>query len=313
MDKIKQVVLWGHKLHSHTHSYIHNAFYIAFQHLGYKTLWLNSSDNISSINFSNSLFITEGTVEKNMPILLDCFYILHNCNLDLYSNKLPKSHFIILQVYTHDVIHKHNATLIDKSTLAYYKNNCLFLPWATDLLPNEINENIEKVKMQMFNTQNNIAFVGTITSAWTIVRQYCNINNIPFSNFNSFFKNKIDVKDNVSLIQNSLLAPSFQDEWQCTHGYIPCRIFKNISYGKMGITNNVTVQELYNNKLIYDNDIYNALTKGLEFEKMSTEYKIQTLLPLMELTRDKHTYLNRINTIFQFFNEWYTKNNVDIN
>lgn len=23
---IKQVVIWGHKLHTHTHSYIHNAF-----------------------------------------------------------------------------------------------------------------------------------------------------------------------------------------------------------------------------------------------------------------------------------------------
>jgi Lrp/AsnC family transcriptional regulator for asnA, asnC and gidA len=35
MDTIKKVVIWGHKLHSHTHSYIHNGFYIAFKHLGY--------------------------------------------------------------------------------------------------------------------------------------------------------------------------------------------------------------------------------------------------------------------------------------
>jgi hypothetical protein len=309
MDKIKQVVLWGHKLHSHTHSYIHNAFYIAFQHLGYKTLWLDKSDNIFDINFSNSLFITEGSVEKNIPILEDCFYILHNCNIELYSTKIPKSHFIILQVYTHDVIHKHKATLIDKTTLAYYKDNCLFLPWATDLLPNEINENIEKVKNQTFNTQNNVAFIGTITSAWITARQCCSKHNIPFSNYNSFFQNRIDVKDNVSLIQNSLMAPSFQDEWQCTNGYIPCRIFKNISYGKMGITNNLSVHELYNNKLIYNN-IPDAIINGLEFEKMPNEYKIQILIPLMELTRDKHTYLNRIDTIFQFFNDWYKKNTV---
>ena len=308
MDKIQQIVIWGHKLHSHTHSYIHNAFYIAFQYLGYKTLWLNRSDNISDINFSNSLFITEGGVETNMPILEDCYYILHNpINLDYYSSKLPKSHYIILQVYTHDVIRKHKATLIDKTSFAYFKDNCLFLPWATDLLPHEINKNIEKVKTQTI-TQNNIAFVGTITLPWRQVHQYCNKNNIQFSNYNSFYQNKIDVNDNVNLIQNSLLAPSFQDEWQCTNGYIPCRIFKNISYGKMGITNNSAVQELYNNKLIYDNDITNAIIKGLEFEKMSNEYKMQILIPLMELTRDNHTYLNRINTIFCFFDDWYKKN-----
>jgi hypothetical protein len=311
MDNIKQVIIWGHKLHSHKHSYIHNAFYNAFQHLRYKTLWLNSSDNISRINFSNSLFITEGSVEANMPILQDCYYILHNSsNLDYYSTKLPKSHFIQLQVYTHDVVNTHEATLIDKTTLSYYKDNCLFLPWATDLLPNEINENIEKVKMQHFNTQNNIAYVGTINSVCISVHQYCHIHNIPFPNDTSFFQNNIEVNDSITLIQNSLMAPAFQDEWQCRNGYIPCRIFKNISYGKMGITNNVTVHELYNNTLIYDNDINIALTRGLDFEKMPSEYKIQTLIPLMELTRDKHTYLNRINTIFNFFNDWYTKNTV---
>ncbi len=30
MINIDKVVIWGHKLHSHTHSYIHNAFLVAF-------------------------------------------------------------------------------------------------------------------------------------------------------------------------------------------------------------------------------------------------------------------------------------------
>ena len=36
--KITQIVIWGHKLHSHTHSYIHNGFYIAFQKMGFTPL-----------------------------------------------------------------------------------------------------------------------------------------------------------------------------------------------------------------------------------------------------------------------------------
>jgi hypothetical protein len=104
MNNIKQVVLWGHKLHSHTHSYIHNAFYIAFKHLGYKTLWLDNKDNyetkdfsqplflnenneINTIDFTNTLFITEGQVDQNIPILSTAYYILHNCNMDKYSSK----------------------------------------------------------------------------------------------------------------------------------------------------------------------------------------------------------------------------------
>jgi hypothetical protein len=145
MNNIKQVVLWGHKLHSHTHSYIHNAFVIAFKHLGYTTLWLDNRDDISKIDFTNTLFITEGQVDGNIPILSNCYYILHNCNMDKYSS-LPIDNYIILQVYTNDVINKHKSTEIDKSTLTYYKDNTLYMPWATDLLPEEINENIEKVK-----------------------------------------------------------------------------------------------------------------------------------------------------------------------
>ena len=54
-----KVIIWGHKLHSHTHSYIHESFYQAFKHLGYETHWVDNSDNVSSIDFSGALFITK--------------------------------------------------------------------------------------------------------------------------------------------------------------------------------------------------------------------------------------------------------------
>jgi len=32
--KINKIIIWGHKLHSHTHSYIHSGYYEAFKKLG---------------------------------------------------------------------------------------------------------------------------------------------------------------------------------------------------------------------------------------------------------------------------------------
>ena len=32
----------------------------------------------------------------------------------------------------------------------------------------------------------------------------------------------------MELIQESILAPAIQEPWQVTHGYIPCRVFKNL-------------------------------------------------------------------------------------
>jgi hypothetical protein len=63
----------------------------------------------------------------------------------------------------------------------------------------------------------------------------------------------------------------------------------------MGITNNPTVYELYNKQIIFDNNITNALIKGLE----NKENK-ENMIHLMKITRDKHTYLNRIEQIFKF-------------
>ena len=59
-----KIVIWGHKLHSHTHSYIHYGYWRAADHLGHEVHWYDDSDDVSSVDFSNSVFITEHQVWK---------------------------------------------------------------------------------------------------------------------------------------------------------------------------------------------------------------------------------------------------------
>mgnify|MGYP006419383869 CR=1 FL=1 len=47
---INKVIIWGHKLHSHTHSYIHDSFYKAFKFLGYNTYWFDENGNNNNGN-----------------------------------------------------------------------------------------------------------------------------------------------------------------------------------------------------------------------------------------------------------------------
>lgn len=296
---MKQVVIWGHKLHTHTHSYIHFGFKRAFDYLGYNTLWLDDNDDIEHINFKNTLFITEGQVDNNIPLLEDGYYVLHNCNCDKYKFIKNK---IILQVYTHDVIHKHNANKIDDNDLCYYKQDCLFMPWATDLLPYEIDENIELVKSESFQTENYISLIGCLVQPWDQVRTFCINNNIKFLQIGGFDKNNVTTEENVKILQKSIMSPAIQRQWQVENGYIPCRIFKNISYGKMGMTNNLTVYNLFNKKILYDKNIEKLMNKGIIFEQQSSEIKNNSLIPLMEYVKTNHTYLNRIKIILWVFN-----------
>ncbi len=136
-----QVVIWGHKLHSHTHSYIHEAFYRAFKALNYKVYYLDKTDDISNIDFSNSLFLTEGQVDTGIPLREDCFYILHNTAWEKYENLHKKRKTLTMQVYTNDV-RKLNFVKEIKPYIfvsdTYQKNRTVWMPWATDLLPQEI-------------------------------------------------------------------------------------------------------------------------------------------------------------------------------
>ena len=100
-------------------------------------------------------------------------------------------------------------------------------------------------------------------------------------------------------MQQSIIAPAFQDVKQINDHYIPCRIFKNISYGRMGITNNFKVYELFDKKIIYDKNINIAIKKGIEFEN---NYDKNKIIELMTYVKNNHTYIQRIKTMKDFIN-----------
>ena len=294
-DNFNYIILWGHSNFKHTHSYIHYGFYKAFKYLGYKCLWID--DNNKNYDLKKSLFITEGQVDNNIPLLNDSFYILHNCN-NLKYNKIPKKNIINLQVFTLDCIFKHKAKKLPFEN-GYYLDDCIIISWATDLLPYEINENIFNLDKINKSVKNEINFIGMSTDKWNIVENYCNKNNILYRNYGGFnLETKVSSKQNMDLIQHSIIAPSIQSNWQIKNSYIPCRIFKNISYGKMGLSNNYYVYELFDKKILYDNNIEKLCEKGIKYFLTNNN----NLLELMITVRDKHTYVNRINAIFWLIN-----------
>ena len=52
-----KIVLWGKKLHTDTYSYIHYGFWRAAEYLGYTVEWYGDEDDVSNVDFSNSIFL----------------------------------------------------------------------------------------------------------------------------------------------------------------------------------------------------------------------------------------------------------------
>jgi hypothetical protein len=305
----------GHKLHSHTHSYIHNGFYIAFKKIGFKTYYYDDNDDVSNHDFSNSLFITEHQVNKRIPLRQDCLYLTHYIDEGDYIG-IPKENIIILKVTLRDFLEgdiNKGLTYIEFPFGQKYEYhtiddeyNCLYMYWATDLLPEEIDKNIREININISECE--INFIGSVTNKWLQFYNICIKNGLKFNRFGATFnihsKQNVSITENMNLIKKSLLAPALQDDEQVRKQYIFCRIFKNISYGKMGITNNKIVNELFENRLIYETDLDKLFKKGIEFEDNPKKHDI--IIELMEYVRDNHTYINRVNTIIKYINE-YTK------
>ena len=206
-NKIKRFVAWGHKLHSHTHSYIHNAFIRAFQHLGYPTLWLDNNDDSSEIDFEGSLFLTEGCVETNIPVREDCYYILHNCSGTQFVD-IPQNHIIVIQVFTKGIFDGRSLTYIEPCI--YHEGRTLYMPWATDLLPYEINDSIRCLDTN--KSESILHFVGYRTEVWNEVKKYCDTHHITYHEVGGFIRyddklgyisTNVDVNDNITLIRES--------------------------------------------------------------------------------------------------------------
>jgi hypothetical protein len=106
------------------------------------------------------------------------------------------------------------------------------------------------------------------------------------------------VVENKEFINRSYISPSIQGKWQVNKGYIPCRIFKNISYGEFGITNSKSVYDLFSGNIVYDVDIELLVEKSIEKRNTIT---LSELNEQILFVKENHTYVNRIKNILDIW------------
>jgi hypothetical protein len=304
--EIDQVVVWGHKLHTHTHSYIHYGFYKAFTKLGYKTLWLDNRDDLASIDFSRTLFITEHQVDQNMPLRENCYYFVHCSSSKKYDHLKEIKHFIDFDVYKNS--HYRSSTLQEVEPCIFYDFEKMYfcIPWATDLLPEEIELNKLRsplCHLEKHLKQKRVYWIGTIGGGFTgnlpevhAFATACKDHGIEFIHSDPW-GSPVSFEKNIEMIQSSYLAPAICGALQVEKEYIPCRIFKNISYGHLGLTNSKAVYDLFDGRIIYDPDPYQLFLKG---EDKLKECNIEEQYALMDFIKEHHTYLNRAQHMINF-------------
>jgi hypothetical protein len=287
-----KIFIWGHKLHEHTHSYIHSSYHKAFQYLGHDVFWIDSRDDLNQYDFSDSVFFTENSVMGGMPLRNDCKYITHHIDTKRFIEAgVPYENVLQLGNYLPSLeIHEK----VDE--LAYWDGTTrtLYQTWGTDLLPHEIDEN-NPVK---FNPSNHsLNYVGMLyeQGPWW-VQEFANIIDSNCGvKFNVYTQNASD-EENKSLIRSSFLCPDFRSDWHLQCGYIPCRIFKNISYGRVTGTNSPFIKRAFGDYVVFGGTPETLFSNLLESDKGS---KIEMRMAML-FVKENHTYINRINNILKF-------------
>lgn len=290
-------VIYGAKSPFNTFGYIHQAFLRALKYLGKDAQWLEYDEDVTRIDFSNTLFLSMNTVVHGMPQRKDCFYVVHNIFGDRNFSYFDGLKLLGTGVHITPNVYSKDVQVLGSDIYFEPDNRSLQMRWGTDLLPHEIEAN---KPTRVFNDDSNtVNYIGTIDfqkqPGLDGFIKACKENGIDFRTYGGFNGGPhVSIEEHIKLVKASYMAPAFQGLDQVRTGYVSCRLFKNISAGQFGVTHSPFANSLFGGKLICNEDTYRLFYDAKE---RLQSMPLQELHDLMDDVAQNHTYLNKIRAI----------------
>ncbi|MFM1781826.1 MAG: Synechococcus phage Bellamy, partial [Pseudomonadota bacterium] len=109
---------------------------------------------------------------------------------------------------------------------------------------------------------------------------------------NDPFQNPLSDEEVVLRTKKSILGVDIRGPEHIRNGYVPCRVFKSMSWGHLGMTNS---EEVY--KELEGHCIYQSNTSQLFYDSMDRKDDKKYIEDGMKYVQENHTYINRIKSI----------------
>ena len=285
-----KIIIWGHyPLHSSTHGYIHDTYFKAFKSLGHDVMWVSNEDHL--IDYAGAVFFVEDSQKSAMPVRPDCKYITHHVDTKYFTDRgVPFENVLKLGNCIRNTVHFEKVEDLchwDESTRTLYQT------WGTDLLPNEINVDDHAQFDESIQYINYVGMMYEQGPYWIEYFAHCAHKDRKEV---KLYTQSVSHQENRMLVRNSFICPDFRSDWHLQCGYIPCRIQKNISYGRVQGTNSPFIKEAFGDYVVYGGTpetLYHNLIDAERGDKINMK-------EAMQFIKDKHTYINRINNILKF-------------
>lgn len=232
-----QLVIWGFRKRYDTFRYIHAGFAAAGARLGWQVEWVDDEQRNRGVVRPGSLVIGMNLCQSYLPAVTGARYVIHNNERPDLAELISGGKGINLQTWTFacpgERLEGQEAIRFDIGT------RTLFEAWGTSVPK-------EQWTSPNYSNRKYIYWVGSIwdndlgqgnRTVIAKLKKSLHRHRIGFRHFwrtPEFLHRK--------LIIASRLRPAVCGQWQAENGYIPCRAFKNLSFGTLPITNNEAVR-----------------------------------------------------------------------
>lgn len=334
----RRVLLHGYRTPSHTHHWVMWAIERAWAHVlrDRPEVELRWADNRNpppeswlegAVVWGN---LNVDRVDYTLPLVPGALYVMH----DHHPGRTPAAdyaeHVASGRALLYEVFRGHDdpeARMVDEVPVHTWSpgRGVARITWGTDLLPAEIADNRARVLAgPPRRPPGDVVFVG---SAWrnnaddlVALAEAAVERGLRFAHHGRIMQGvrwpehpmvvssdgSVSHEDNVRLVREALIAPAFQGRAQLANSddrgnYVPCRIYKNISYGAPPVTNNPTVEGLLGEGVALGRtpgEMLDAALAALEADPQQ-----RTLEALMAEVARRHTYLSRIELLMRLLVE----------
>jgi hypothetical protein len=223
----------------------------------------------------------------------DASYCLHNFD-ESVAGRIDPARLLRLQVYTRPAAQAECRWGV--ATFYSPSRRTLYQPWGTSLLPDEF----------FRPTFSRSPFVFWVGSIWDNELGQGNLAEIARARTALARRGLRFVHARLSpdpiairLLRHSRIAPAIAGRWQVEHDYVPCRLFKNVSYGQLGVSNVAKGDEILGEGRTAPRSIEECIDAALSLSR--EQYRERTAAQ-QEVVRG-HTYVQRLAAIVRALSE----------
>ncbi|MCX4248059.1 hypothetical protein [Paraliomyxa miuraensis] len=335
----RRVVLHGYRGRSHTHHWVMWAIERAWIHIlrdrpDVSLCWADNRNPLPFEALEQAVVwgnVNVDRVDYTLPIVPGACYVMHDHHPGRTSTADYAEHVASGRALFYEVFRGHDdpdARPVDGEVPVHTwspARGVARITWGTDLLPDEIAHNRELVVAAgPRRPPGEVVFVG---SAWrnnaddlAALAQAAVERGLRFVHHGRVMTDvrwpdhpmvvstdgSVSHDDNVRLVREALVAPAFQGKAQLPNpdergNYVPCRIYKNISYGAPPVTNNATVKTLLGEGVALGRTPGQMLDAALAV--LEADPQQQALEELMAEVARRHTYLSRVEMLMRLMVE----------